>query len=187
MFAQGAFDLGSSQTVSRYVDNIIDPTGNPVETIIITTAAVTREVITRKHRKIGLMETLMVTIQGSHHAGPGEIDAQVTCYARYHRSIYRFHPPVWGCTPKKGRVAEPGLVLIAPGRGVIRIPPVSRLPPGIDDGTFFLADDLEIPVPFGALDRLTYRTEHFQGRKVTHIRHICRLPSSGLAGQSGAV
>src|SRR5271154_7611129 len=30
-----------------------------------------------------------------------------------------------GCTPKKGRVAEPGLSLVAPGSGVMRIPPVS--------------------------------------------------------------
>ena len=30
-----------------------------------------------------------------------------------------------GCTPKKGRVAEPGLSAVAPGSGVIRMPPVS--------------------------------------------------------------
>ena len=30
-----------------------------------------------------------------------------------------------GSTPKKGRVAEPGLAGVAPGRGVIRMPPVS--------------------------------------------------------------
>ena len=30
-----------------------------------------------------------------------------------------------GCTPKNGRVAEPGLSLVAPGSGVIRMPPVS--------------------------------------------------------------
>ena len=30
-----------------------------------------------------------------------------------------------GWTPKKGRVAEPGLSAVAPGSGVIRMPPVS--------------------------------------------------------------
>jgi hypothetical protein len=30
-----------------------------------------------------------------------------------------------GLMPKKGRVAEPGLVLVAPGSGVMRMPPVS--------------------------------------------------------------
>src|SRR5665647_3905312 len=30
-----------------------------------------------------------------------------------------------GTTPKNGRVAEPGLSLVAPGSGVIRMPPVS--------------------------------------------------------------
>ena len=30
-----------------------------------------------------------------------------------------------GSTPKKGRVAEPGFNGVAPGSGVIRIPPVS--------------------------------------------------------------
>jgi hypothetical protein len=32
---------------------------------------------------------------------------------------------ICGTTPKKGRVAEPGLSAVAPGNGVIRIPPVS--------------------------------------------------------------
>ena len=30
-----------------------------------------------------------------------------------------------GLTPKNGSVAEPGFVLVAPGNGVINIPPVS--------------------------------------------------------------
>ena len=30
-----------------------------------------------------------------------------------------------GCTPKNGLVAEPGLSSVAPGSGVIRMPPVS--------------------------------------------------------------
>ena len=30
-----------------------------------------------------------------------------------------------GMTPKKGRVADPGLSLVAPGNGVMRMPPVS--------------------------------------------------------------
>ncbi len=30
-----------------------------------------------------------------------------------------------GCTPKKGRVAEPGFRSVAPGSGAIRMPPVS--------------------------------------------------------------
>ena len=30
-----------------------------------------------------------------------------------------------GTTPKNGRVAEPGLSLVAPGSGVIKMPPVS--------------------------------------------------------------
>ena len=29
------------------------------------------------------------------------------------------------CTPKNGRVAEPGFSCVAPGSGVIRMPPVS--------------------------------------------------------------
>jgi hypothetical protein len=30
-----------------------------------------------------------------------------------------------GCTPKNGWVAEPGFSLVAPGSGVMRMPPVS--------------------------------------------------------------
>ena len=32
---------------------------------------------------------------------------------------------ICGLTPKNGRVAEPGLSRVAPGSGVIRMPPVS--------------------------------------------------------------
>ena len=32
---------------------------------------------------------------------------------------------IWGSTPKKGVVAEPGFNRVAPGKGEIRMPPVS--------------------------------------------------------------
>jgi len=38
-----------------------------------------------------------------------------------------------GVDAKNGRVQLPGFVAVMPGSGVIMMPPVSVLPPGVDD------------------------------------------------------
>ena len=64
-----------------------------------------------------------------------------------------------GLTPKNGRVAEPGLRSVAPGSGVIRMPPVSVCHQVSTIGSLPVADDVEIPLPGFRIDRLADRAE----------------------------
>ena len=61
--------------------------------------------------------------------------------------------------PKNGRVADPGLSLVAPGSGVIRMPPVSVCHQVSTIGQRPFADDAVIPLPGFRVDRLADRTQ----------------------------
>ena len=80
-----------------------------------------------------------------------------------------------GCTPKNGRVAEPGLSLVAPGSGVMRMPPVSVCHQVSTTGQRRLADHAVIPFPGFRVDRLADRAEQPQ-RGARGLRH------GGVAG-----
>ena len=67
-----------------------------------------------------------------------------------------------GTTPKNGRVAEPGLSLVAPGSGVIRMPPVSVCHQVSTIGQRLVADHAVIPLPGFRIDRLADRAEQPQ-------------------------
>ena len=43
MLEKGGFDLGSGETVTRHVHNIVDTTTDPVVAIVIATSAITSE------------------------------------------------------------------------------------------------------------------------------------------------
>ena len=67
-----------------------------------------------------------------------------------------------GLTPKNGRVAEPGFSFVAPGSGVIRMPPVSVCHQVSTIGQRLVADDAVIPFPGLRIDRLADRAEQAQ-------------------------
>jgi hypothetical protein len=78
--------------------------------------------------------------------------------------------------PGNACVADPGLVRVMPGSGVIRIAPVSGLPPRVDDRTAAVADVQVIPDPRFGIDRLatdpisrSERGSCFAGHSVPHF------------------
>ena len=66
----------------------------------------------------------MVAIDGAHLARPGIGDAEIAVGGAFEDSLPSSSTSS-GWTPKNGRVAEPALRSVAPGSGVIRMPPVS--------------------------------------------------------------
>ena len=66
----------------------------------------------------------MVAIEGAGLARPAVGDAEIALGDTVQRA-WPSPSTISGLTPKKGRVAEPGLVAMAPGSGVIMMPPVS--------------------------------------------------------------
>src|SRR5262252_7811409 len=67
-----------------------------------------------------------------------------------------------GTTPGNGRVAEPGLSVVTPGSGVMRISPVS-------------ADVLAIPDPSLRVDRFADGAEQAQAREIV-LLGVLRAP-----------
>ena len=65
----------------------------------------------------------MVAIDRAHLARPGIGDAQIAAGGTFEHFAVGIDD--FRLTPKNGRVAEPGLSSVAPGSGVIRMPPVS--------------------------------------------------------------
>jgi hypothetical protein len=109
--------------MSRNVDHVIDATRDPVIAIRIATAAIAREVLARIGLEIGIDETLVIAIDGAHLPRPGIGKHQIALV-----SPSRTLPSAsttCGTIPKNGFVAEPGFSSVAPGSGVIRMPPVS--------------------------------------------------------------
>src|SRR6185437_13849604 len=91
--------------------DVVDAAGDPVIPVLVAPRAVAREVLALVGGEIGFDETLVVAEHGAHLAGPS--------------STLPLASTISGFTPKNGRVAEPGLSAVAPGSGVIRMPPVS--------------------------------------------------------------
>ena len=120
---QRRFDLRRPQAVARHIDDVVDAAGDPVVAVGIAPAAVAGEVLALVGREIGLDEAVVVAVDRAHLARPGIDDAQIAAG----RALESLPSPSTsaGLTPKNGRVAEPGLSFVAPGRGVMRMPPVS--------------------------------------------------------------
>jgi hypothetical protein len=110
--------------------------------------------------------------------------------------------------PKKGTVAEPGFVGIAPGKGVITIEPVSvclrsrisypdavcieagKLPVGVDDAALLLSHKLVIPKPRARIDRFADGAQNTKRRQVVpfdvmRAQATKKTDSSGRAVEMG--
>ena len=105
---QGALDLGGAHAVAGDVDHVVDPAGDPVVAVLVAARAVAGEVVARVRGEVGLDEALVVAVDGAHLPGQGVLDDQVAL-GRRPRSPCPRRRAVPGSTPKKGRVAEPGL------------------------------------------------------------------------------
>jgi len=81
-----------------------------------------------------------------------------------------------GTTPGSGRVADPGLVGVAPGMGEIMMAPVSVCHHVSTIGQALLANDFVIPLPGRRIDRFTHRTKQPQRSKVPAFRPLIALP-----------
>lgn len=109
-----------------------------------------------------------------------------------------------GSIPKKGTVAEPGLVSIAPGNGVTTIDPVSvclfdktriktklypqgrtsDVPEGIYDCALFSANVLVIPVPCLRVDGFADAAEHPQTTQIVAL-NVVRSKTAQKTNSSG--
>ncbi len=121
---QRALDLGGAEAVAGDVEHVIDAAGDPVIAVLVAAAAVAGEIVALVLGEIGVDEALMVAIDGAHLARPAVLDGEhaLGLGLLLQLALGRQHDRL---DAGIGLVAEPGLVGIAPGSGVIRMPPVS--------------------------------------------------------------
>jgi len=60
------------------IDDVVDPPGEPIETVLVPPGAVAGEIEPRKSREISLHETLVIAENRTHHPGPRAGDAQIS-------------------------------------------------------------------------------------------------------------
>ena len=121
---QRALDLGRAHAVAGDVDHVVDAAGDPVIAVLVAAAAVAGEVLARIGLEVGVDEALVVAIDGAHLPRPAVRDAQIAG----RRALQHLAVGVDDLRARRRRtasVAEPGFCAIAPGSGVIRMPPVS--------------------------------------------------------------
>jgi hypothetical protein len=121
---QGGLDLGGAEAVAGDVEHVVDAPGDPVVAVLVAARAVAGEVVAGILLEVGVDEALVVAVDGAHLAGQGRVMTRAPSPGP-RSGCPRRRSTRAGTTPKKGRVAEPGLSGVAPGSGVIRWPPVS--------------------------------------------------------------
>ena len=132
------------------VDDVVDPTHQPVVAVLVLLRAVARHVdlgpvLGEVRRDVALV----VAEERAEHPGPGALHHEEAARATLHRVSLLVHD--LGSDAGEGTVAEPGFVVTTPGSGVIRMPPFSGLPPRVDDRAALAADHLPVPEPASGL------------------------------------
>lgn len=131
--------------MARYVDYIVDTTGNPVVTIFVTTRAVTCGVVAFEAREVGLDKAVMVAPDRAALARPRVFDNQVTFTSTLDLFAFvieqrRLHTEEWTC--RRTRLSCSGTWQRhdhdAASLG---------LPPGINDWAVTVTEDTVVPLP----------------------------------------
>src|SRR5262249_20839198 len=162
----GGFDLLGAEPVSGYVDHVVDAAQDtivpvrrlhrPITGHIGPVAPVATLPVLAVAHIVLVDEALRVFPDRLESARPRVLDADVAGAARARRDFIaegvvddRVYPGPPGPRP-------PRLQGVKCGEGAAQEATFPRLPPGVDDPRLTLADDVEVPPPYGRLNRLTH-------------------------------
>ena len=120
---QRALDFGGAHAMAGDVDDVVDAAGDPVIAVGVAAAAVAGEVLAGIGREIGLLEALMVAVDRAHLARPGSAMQRLPAQAP--SSTLPSASTISGYHAEERQRRRAGLESVAPGSGVIRMPPVS--------------------------------------------------------------
>ena len=118
------FDLGGRESVAGDVDHIVDTAEDP-EVAVLSVRAASPDEISRlaELRVIGLLEPLLLPVKRAEHCRPWPPQHEQALLAA--RARCPSSSRTAASIPGSGLVADPGLVSVTPGSGLIRIWPVS--------------------------------------------------------------
>ena len=120
---QRRLDLGGRDAVARDVHDVVDPAEQPEVAVVVELGAVAGEVPALEPAPVRLLVALRVAVDAAQHRRPRAGEREVAAADR--RPAGRSSSTTSAAMPGSGKVAEPGLSVVAPGRGEIMIAPVS--------------------------------------------------------------
>ena len=139
------------------------------------------KVLVLVRRKIGLLASLVVSIGGSDHGRPGEIDAKVALHGVAEKFFaFCIDNAELDAGQRQGSVSWFG------GRDARKWGDHNAacfgLPPGINNRAFALADVVVVPMPGFLVDGFADGAENFEGAKIMSFNG---LGAKGLKGSNG--
>ncbi len=117
---QRALDFRGARAVAVDIDVVVDAAGDPGIGLGAAPAAGTRTTLTLVDREIGPLEAGVIACLWPGHDRVGQRLPVVSP-----SSTLPSASTISGATPKNGCVSEAGFSLVAPGSGLIRMPPAS--------------------------------------------------------------
>jgi len=163
---QGAFDLDRAQPVAGDVQHVVDTAHDPVVAVLVAARAVAGEVEAGVFRPVLADITFGVAVQGPHHGGPRLLQHQVALFARRNRVARIIQDVRFDAGEGPRRAAR---LQVRHGQRRNHEHARFSLPPGIHDGTAFLADDPVIPAPGLRIDGLAYAAQQAQGGEIVAV------------------
>src|SRR5690606_35238389 len=154
----------------RYVQYIIDTPRNPIIPLFATVTTIAGEVLVFMGRKVSLSAALMISPGGTQHAWPREFDAGI---ARNIVAVdfYSMYVHQTGLHTRHVEHSISWALWCNTRNRCNQVSAVFRLPPSIDDRTFFFTYTCIIPVPSLFVDRLAHGTQHAKRRQIFAV-HI---------------
>ena len=142
------------------VDHVVHAPGDPVVAILITAAAVAGEVGAGIGAEVGVDETLVVAIHGTHLARPGIQQHQVAFGRAFDEGAIGIHQG--RLHAEERQAGRTGLEVGGTGQRADEDAAGFGLPPGIDHRTACVADHVVIPAPGFGIDRLADAAQQTQ-------------------------
>ena len=163
--------------MTGHIDHVINATGNPIVSVLVTTAAVAGEVLAFVGREIRLHEALVIAIHRAHLAGPAVGDAQVALVLAFKDVTFSIHK--FGQNAKERQRCRAWLQINRARQRRYQNAAGFGLPPGVDNRAAAFADDPIVPLPSFRVDRLADRAQkaqRFSGRafdRLVPFAHQC--------------
>src|SRR5450631_244741 len=154
--------LRGTHAMTRDIDDIVDPTRDPVITVRVTPAAVAREVLARIGREVGLNKALVVAEDGAHLPRPTLGNDKITLRRALKHLALGVDDLRYDTEERPRRRA--GLELRRTREGRNHNATRLGLPPRVHDRATVVADDTIVPLPGLRVDRLANRSEEPQRR-----------------------
>src|SRR5205814_4265919 len=180
------FDFLGAEAVAGDIDDVIHPAEDAIVTVggehgpIRGVVRPITPVLTLRILVVLFVvlidESLWVAPNGLHDARPGIANADVASFSRAGFHFLAFFVPNDRINAEDRGASAAGLHGIESRLGAAQEAPGFRLPPGVDDDGFALANDFVIPLPHFRLDRFADR-----GHMLEFVAVVFRLVEAGFA------